>query len=186
MSIGDNGFPRPILPPGGADPTAPKVHMAQAVDLAALAARRRNRHVWTVIARHLVLDDSLIDRLATAQAKFEAALATGAPPPENVQIPMSQDSLFAIDGPGCMKCGIHWSVGWKDGCPVSDEEFERGTGQQIPRRGDQVVVASADPDEEEVEWIDSTDLTEEEKHEVEELSKGLHVVQRRIKAVDEA
>jgi hypothetical protein len=50
---------------------------------------------------------------------------------------MGQEQLMDTDGPGCMKCGMHWNNpedGYGALCQVDDRDWESGLAAQMEAR----------------------------------------------------
>lgn len=110
----------------------------------------KHRHRWIMVANYTVTDKLLATmaegRLAAQYAHDQGKDYEG----ESIQIPMGQDQLIGVDGPGCQKCGAHWQQpldeqtgfgGWGTPCPVSDDVFaEAGEPVKTPEPQEDVTA----------------------------------------------
>lgn len=111
-------------------PTNLPASMARGVDLRIVRDKKKHQHRWTALARYLIDDDQMeivMESVEQAQAVGKAQEAageevTGVP----IIIPLEQDHQIVVEGPGCLKCGMHAfhpTEGYGAMCPKSDDEF---------------------------------------------------------------
>lgn len=187
MTIGGPGYPRPVLPPGNGENQSNQIQWSRGVDLSALKHKKTHKHCWIVVANFMVTDEEMV---ATAEKWYIAKNANDGS--FTAQILFRGETLFATDGPGCLKCGVHWQSdeGYGKLCPVGDDEYEQAKGQKLPSLGsapvqagvpdvepepddDQLVVSDGLHARDDEDWIDSATATDEELAEVERLTEGM-------------
>jgi hypothetical protein len=115
--------------------------MARGVNLEALRDKKKFQHRWVVVG-NFVVNEKDVAKLAEARLAAEAQRDRGEiPDPINVQLDLGTDKLIGVDGPGCPKCGLHWSApdGWGKLCRVSDDQMpgqmEVRTPPPVPHDG---------------------------------------------------
>lgn len=122
---------------------ADSIDLRRGVDLNVIANKQKHQHRFILVANFFV-DTKVLASMAEAKLAYQAARAkaeeAGIDPGEvtqpDVQLPMTKDTLLGVDGPGCLKCGIHWESedGWGALCPVSDDVFkEQGEPVRTPQ-----------------------------------------------------
>ena len=110
-------------------PTALPASMARGVDLSVVRNKAKHQHRWIGVAKFTITDALVAEAAETLLREKNAALAEGRPM-GNVTFPMQMgpDNLIGLDGPGCLKCGLHWLAegGYGQLCGVSDDQLMQG------------------------------------------------------------
>lgn len=91
--------------------------MSNIMDLGKLKHKDKHQHRWVIEATFAV-PESLIEQMDMNQRMLNEVNDPNAQ--TSIPLPMSNDNLVNIEGPGCMKCKLHWRAGYGELCEVSD------------------------------------------------------------------
>jgi hypothetical protein len=118
------------------DPTVVQLppEMARGVDLAMVRDRRLHQHHWVTLARYAIDDEQakfVMEQIDRANGAAARAAAAGEPPSGDIRIdiPLAPSHQMGLEGPGCMKCGVHIAnpvEGYGKLCKVADPRPEPG------------------------------------------------------------
>ncbi len=115
--------------------------MSRGVDLSVIRDKRDHQHFWVNTAEFIVTDAQVKALAEYRDRARKWSSEHGEDEPFNepsVQMDFTNVNLFSLDGPGCIKCKMHWESevnGYGELCPVSDASWEKAFGKKIPRVG---------------------------------------------------
>lgn len=122
--------------------------MSRGVDLALVRDKKKHQHKWAAIGRYAVTQeqiDDIVTQMDELMRRARAAQAAGETVTmQAIPIPLSQEQLFDVQGPGCVKCNIHFSDPEKGNgklCEVNDDTVAEANAQQQALMAQQQAAA---------------------------------------------
>jgi hypothetical protein len=113
--------PPNMVPPPPGIPGLPQqplpAHLARGVDLNVVRHKHTHQHHYVVVAHYAINDEMM----AEFNKVSEDAKASGVD--SSINLELSPDKMVNVQGPGCFKCGTHWTDaqnGYGTLCPVED------------------------------------------------------------------